>query len=139
MGRPALWVRVRPTARLRRVAGASVLLLLLLLLLARSGVYPTAPGHSFSLPPAARERRNPSLSARECAAAFPGLTHEIDRAVAEGPFTLIKPLSTLGPLIARIRDGKASPPLFQLCLFYTCAHTHTYTLGALFSQAKPAD
>lgn len=148
MGQPALWVRVRPSARLRRVVVVSVLLLpLLWLLLARSGLH-GAPGHFFSPPApppvgaASWERRNPSLSARECAVAFPGLTCEVERAVADGPFVLARPSSTLGPLIARIRDGKASPPpplFFLICSFLVLhihTHTHIYVLGALFPQGQ---
>jgi hypothetical protein len=48
---------------------------------------------------------NRFLTAEQCAATFPGLTKEIDDVVAKGPFTLEKS-GPLGPLIARIRDGK---------------------------------
>jgi hypothetical protein len=48
---------------------------------------------------------NRFLTAEQCAAAFPGLTKEIDDAVAKGPFVLEKS-GTLGPLVARIKDGK---------------------------------
>lgn len=50
---------------------------------------------------------NRFLNAHQCAAAFPWLTREIDLAVARGPFTL-KKSGPLGPLVARIRDGKVS-------------------------------
>ena len=51
---------------------------------------------------------NRSLSEEQCRAHFPGLLREIDDAVAKGPFS-IRPRnesSHLGPLIARIKDGK---------------------------------
>jgi hypothetical protein len=45
------------------------------------------------------------LTDEQCAAAFPRLTQEIDNAVEKGPFKLEKS-GPLGPLIARIKDGK---------------------------------
>ncbi|KAI0171410.1 hypothetical protein BJ166DRAFT_221953 [Pestalotiopsis sp. NC0098] len=48
---------------------------------------------------------NRFLTAQQCAAAFPGLTKDIDDAVAKGPFALEKS-GPLGPLIAQIKDGK---------------------------------
>ncbi|KAI0134115.1 hypothetical protein BJ170DRAFT_185374 [Xylariales sp. AK1849] len=67
------------------------------------------PGHSKSaggeLP--AELLNNRFLAADECAATFPKLTKEIDNAVAKGRFTL-KKSGLLGPLIARIKDGKLS-------------------------------
>lgn len=48
---------------------------------------------------------NRLMTSQQCADTFPGLTKEIDDAVAKGPFTLTK-TSELGPLLARINDGK---------------------------------
>ncbi|KAK8873845.1 hypothetical protein PGQ11_004359 [Apiospora arundinis] len=48
---------------------------------------------------------NRFMTLQQCANTFPGLTKEIDDVVAKGPFTLTKP-SDLGPLIARIKEGK---------------------------------
>ena len=51
---------------------------------------------------------NRSLDEEQCRAYFPGLFKEIDDAVAKGPFS-IRPRnesSHLGPLVARIKDGK---------------------------------
>lgn len=55
-------------------------------------------------PPALLNNR--FLTSSQCAAAFPGLTKEIDDVVAKGPFTLARRPHDLGPLVARIRDGK---------------------------------
>lgn len=49
--------------------------------------------------------RNLSLDAEQCNAAFPGLTKEIDDAVAQGPFAL-KQTGDSGPLQGRIKDGQ---------------------------------
>ncbi|KAI0012561.1 hypothetical protein F4779DRAFT_633365 [Xylariaceae sp. FL0662B] len=51
---------------------------------------------------------NRFLTEAQCAAAFPGLTKEIDDAVAQGPFTLERNPHGLGPSILRIKDGKLS-------------------------------
>ncbi|KAL2263798.1 hypothetical protein VTK26DRAFT_5090 [Humicola hyalothermophila] len=48
---------------------------------------------------------NLSLDEDECNIAFPGLTKEIDDAVAEGPFQ-VKQTGKLGPLQGRIKDGQ---------------------------------
>ncbi|KAI1418527.1 glycosyl transferase family 90-domain-containing protein [Hypoxylon sp. FL1857] len=56
------------------------------------------------LPPTLLNNR--FLTSSQCAAAFPGLTKEIDDVVAKGPFTLTRRPHDLGPLVARIRDGK---------------------------------
>ncbi|ETS82278.1 hypothetical protein PFICI_07280 [Pestalotiopsis fici W106-1] len=48
---------------------------------------------------------NRFLTAQQCASAFPGLTREIDDAVAKGPFVLEKS-GPLGPLIAQVKNGK---------------------------------
>ncbi|KAK8089887.1 hypothetical protein PG997_004848 [Apiospora hydei] len=45
------------------------------------------------------------MNSQQCASTFPGLTKEVDDVVAKGSFTLTK-TSELGPLIARIKDGK---------------------------------
>jgi len=48
-----------------------------------------------------------SLNEQQCRAAFPGLTKEIDDAVARGPFILEKkPDDYQGLVQARIKDGK---------------------------------
>ncbi|KAI0481157.1 hypothetical protein GGR56DRAFT_672195 [Xylariaceae sp. FL0804] len=46
------------------------------------------------------------LDERQCEAAFPGLTHDIDLTVALGPFTLKRARGDDGPLQARIKDGE---------------------------------
>ena len=48
---------------------------------------------------------NLSLTEEQCNAAFPGLTKEIDLAVAQGPFK-VKQTGDSGPLQGRIQDGK---------------------------------
>ena len=54
---------------------------------------------------------NRSLDEEQCRAYFPGLFYEIDRAVAKGPFSIRarNESSHLGPLVARIKDGKVYP------------------------------
>ncbi|XXH03968.1 hypothetical protein Hte_010376 [Hypoxylon texense] len=52
---------------------------------------------------------NRFLTTSQCAAAFPGLTKEIDDVVAKGPFVLPRNShSGLGPLVARVRGGRLS-------------------------------
>lgn len=47
------------------------------------------------------------MTTAECSAAFPGLTREIDMAVARGPFELKKmPKHATGVVQGRIEDGK---------------------------------
>jgi hypothetical protein len=70
----------------------------------------TAPGSSAQ----SALFNNRFLTAEQCAAVFPGLVHEIDQAVAKGPFKLEKS-GPLGPLVARIRDGKVSRLYFVHC------------------------
>ncbi|KAI0137869.1 hypothetical protein F4776DRAFT_654575 [Hypoxylon sp. NC0597] len=88
-------------ARLRQVFIVSVICLALYCFL-------LVPDHSLdssrTLPPALLNNR--FLTSSQCAAAFPGLTREIDDVVAKGPFTLARRPHDLGPLVARIRDGK---------------------------------
>ncbi|KAL2149137.1 hypothetical protein VTH82DRAFT_8485 [Thermothelomyces myriococcoides] len=50
---------------------------------------------------------NLSLDEEQCNAYFPGLTKEIDDAVAKGPFE-VKQTGNRGPLQGRIKDGKIS-------------------------------
>ncbi|AEO59270.1 hypothetical protein MYCTH_2307437 [Thermothelomyces thermophilus ATCC 42464] len=50
---------------------------------------------------------NLSLDEAQCNAYFPGLTKEIDDAVAEGPFQ-VKQMGDMGPLQGRIKDGQIS-------------------------------
>lgn len=54
--------------------------------------------------------RSRSLTEEQCRAAFPGLLKEVDDAVARGPFVqdTFDPDNPLGPVRARIKDGKAS-------------------------------
>ncbi|KAK0666355.1 glycosyl transferase family 90-domain-containing protein [Cercophora samala] len=49
---------------------------------------------------------NLSLDEDQCNAAFPGLTKEIDDAVAQGPFTMKRYSNNQGPLQGRIKDGQ---------------------------------
>ncbi|KAI1344852.1 hypothetical protein F5Y15DRAFT_421940 [Xylariaceae sp. FL0016] len=51
-------------------------------------------------------RDNRFLTEAQCRNTFPGLLKEVDDAVAKGPFTLERNPLDLGPLIARIQDGK---------------------------------
>ncbi|KAI1878690.1 hypothetical protein JX265_002867 [Neoarthrinium moseri] len=50
---------------------------------------------------------NRFLTASQCTEAFPGLTKEIDDVVTKGTFKLEKS-GSLGPLVARIKDGELS-------------------------------
>ncbi|OTA85780.1 hypothetical protein M434DRAFT_82477 [Hypoxylon sp. CO27-5] len=90
-------------ARLRQVFIISVICLALYCFL-------LVPDHSLDSsrtvkpPPALLNNR--FLTSSQCAAAFPGLTKEIDDVVAKGPFALARRPHDLGPLVARIRDGK---------------------------------
>ncbi len=110
--------RRQPARLLRQVVVASVLCLAVYWLMlgrgpGREGL-PSPPAWSRTsgvdgvgrAPPEQLENR--SLTQERCRAYFPGLFKEIDDAVAEGPFSL-RPRNEsghLGPLIARIRDGK---------------------------------
>ncbi|KAI1100957.1 hypothetical protein F4804DRAFT_317488 [Jackrogersella minutella] len=115
------------SARLRQVVIVSVICLALYCFLlvpdhsldsSRSTIVDTFPHtHPHSPPnskssPAWMNKPPPSLlnnrflTTSECAAAFPGLTKEIDDVVAKGPFTLSRRPHDLGPLVARIRDGR---------------------------------
>lgn len=49
---------------------------------------------------------NRFLTEDQCRASFPGLLDQVDDEVAKGPFKLERPQNSLGPLIARIRDGQ---------------------------------
>jgi hypothetical protein len=55
--------------------------------------------------PANHVLNNLSLDEKQCAAAFPGLTKEIDDVVAEGPFK-VRDTGDLGPIQARVKDGQ---------------------------------
>ncbi|KAI0406450.1 hypothetical protein F4802DRAFT_96700 [Xylaria palmicola] len=57
-----------------------------------------------SLPPELLNDR--FLTEDQCRASFPGLLDQVDDEVAKGPFKLERSPSSLGPLIARIRDGQ---------------------------------
>ncbi|CAP61700.1 uncharacterized protein PODANS_4_2690 [Podospora anserina S mat+] len=57
-------------------------------------------------PPPPELLNNLSLDEDQCNAAFPGLTKEIDDAVAEGPFTMKRYSNNQGPLQGRIKDGQ---------------------------------
>lgn len=65
--------------------------------------------------PPAELLSNRSLDEAQCRAAFPGLTREIDDAVAEGPF-VVKQTGDLGPLQGRIKDGQVSAFVRLFCL-----------------------
>jgi hypothetical protein len=52
---------------------------------------------------------NLSLDEEQCNAYFPGLTKEVDDAVAQGPFQ-VKQTGDLGPLQGRIKDGQVRVP-----------------------------
>lgn len=49
-----------------------------------------------------------NLDEAQCNATFPGLMADIDSEVARGPFTLKQTTGTMGPLQARIEDGRVS-------------------------------
>ncbi|RFU32879.1 hypothetical protein B7463_g3475, partial [Scytalidium lignicola] len=58
-------------------------------------------------PPPTETFKSFSLTKKQCAAAFPGLNREIERAIAEGPFELRKgPDDYPGSVQGRITDGK---------------------------------
>lgn len=57
--------------------------------------------------PSAETLQSLSLTEDQCAAAFPGLTKEIDDAVARGPFPLMRqPDHHTGLVQGRIKNGK---------------------------------
>ncbi|KAK0701475.1 glycosyl transferase family 90-domain-containing protein [Apiosordaria backusii] len=75
------------------------------------------PSSSSSKPPSSKQQlsqrplppellNNLSLDEDQCNAAFPGLTKEIDDAVAQGPFTMKRYSNNQGPLQGRIKDGQ---------------------------------
>ncbi|KAL2198217.1 glycosyl transferase family 90-domain-containing protein [Corynascus similis CBS 632.67] len=64
-----------------------------------------AASSSSSKSPPPEILNNLSLDEAQCNAYFPGLTKEIDDAVAEGPFQ-VKQTSHMGPLQGRIKDGQ---------------------------------
>ncbi|KAI1389645.1 uncharacterized protein F4822DRAFT_207048 [Hypoxylon trugodes] len=77
--------------------------------------FPRHPHHSDSSPNSKQKANPPSsvlnnfhLTTAQCRSTFPYLTQEIDHAVAKGPFTLTRRPHDMGPLIARIRNGKLS-------------------------------
>ncbi|KAI1401679.1 hypothetical protein F4819DRAFT_508191 [Hypoxylon fuscum] len=119
------------SARLRQVVVVSVICLALYCFLlvpdhsldSSRTVLDTFPGpnsHSSSHPhshpnPNAKAKKLPEallanrfLTTAQCAAAFPGLTREVDAAVSKGPFALARNAHGLGPLVARIRAGQLS-------------------------------
>ncbi|KAK4172797.1 glycosyl transferase family 90-domain-containing protein [Triangularia setosa] len=68
---------------------------------------PSPPKQQLSQRPLPPELlNNLSLDEDQCDAAFPGLTKEIDDAVAEGPFNMKKYSNNQGPLQGRIKDGQ---------------------------------
>lgn len=69
-------------------------------------------GRQHPLPPGVLDNR--SLTEEQCRIYFPGLLKEVDDAVAKGPFALRPRNQTghLGPLVARIRDGKVCSHFF---------------------------
>ena len=57
--------------------------------------------------PSKEKLQNRALNEQQCRAAFPGLSKEIDDAVARGPFKLDKePPDHQGLVQGRIKDGK---------------------------------
>src|SRR4051812_35359494 len=96
-------LRARRSRRLRQTTLllGSILVLYCLFFVSRSPV--SAPRKPWTLPP--ELLRNLSLDEAQCNAAFPGLTNEIDDAVALGPFTL-KQTGDSGPMQGRIKDGQ---------------------------------
>lgn len=70
-------------------------------------------GRQHPLPPGALDNR--SLTEEQCRIYFPGLLKEVDDAVAKGPFALRPRNQTghLGPLVARIKDGKVCSHFFN--------------------------
>lgn len=57
-----------------------------------------------ALPPELLNNR--FLTEEQCRATFPRLLDQVDDEVAKGPFNLERSPSSLGPLVARIRDGQ---------------------------------
>jgi hypothetical protein len=109
-----MWLR-----RLRQIVIVAVLLLLIgrvekALLLAAERLFGLfADTESSSRHPGPGLWDNLSLTEAQCAAAFPGLTKEVDEAVSRGTFSL-KRTGSRGPLKGRIRDGKVREPLFTV-------------------------
>lgn len=78
--------------------------------------YPSTPDQGQSNEAGGEEERhhtvppellnNRFLTEEQCRATFPGLLDQVDDEVAKGPFKLERSPSSLGPLIARIRDGQ---------------------------------
>ncbi|KAI1116377.1 hypothetical protein F5Y14DRAFT_440065 [Nemania sp. NC0429] len=122
----------RQTARLRQIVVISVICLAVYCFLlvpdkSLDGSRSTSP-EAYPSPPNQRQRpqgqgggreeeeeeeplppellNNRFLTEEQCRATFPGLLDQVDDEVAKGPFKLQRPGSTLGPLIARIRDGQ---------------------------------
>ncbi|KAI1778105.1 hypothetical protein F4818DRAFT_438280 [Hypoxylon cercidicola] len=108
-------------ARLRQVVVVSVVCLALYCFLLvpdhsldSSRTVPETFPYAPRKPPRPREHPpelldNRFLAAPQCAAAFPGLTREVDDAVARGPFALPRNARAgLGPLVARVRGGRLS-------------------------------
>ncbi|QSZ32446.1 hypothetical protein DSL72_002020 [Monilinia vaccinii-corymbosi] len=75
-----------------------------------------------------------SLTEEQCAATFPGLTKEIDDAVARGPFSLKRqPDHYTGLVQGRIKDGKV---LFGIHNFCGPGPVSGYAPGAEFRSAS---
>ncbi|KAB5554883.1 glycosyl transferase family 90-domain-containing protein [Coniochaeta sp. 2T2.1] len=100
-------LRVRRSRRLRQATLllGGCLALYCLFFISKSPVRnaPLATRKPWTLPP--ELLNNLSLDEEHCNAAFPGLTKEIDDAVAQGPFTL-KQKGDSGPVQGRIKDGQ---------------------------------
>ena len=82
------------------------------------------------------------LTEEQCAVEFPGLTKEIAKAVAEGPFKLEKrPFDTDGLVQGRIKDGKVCsktqkvPEHLLICFFQlyiiSAVHDNVLRVGCL--------
>ncbi|ORY68838.1 uncharacterized protein BCR38DRAFT_334890 [Pseudomassariella vexata] len=119
MGSTIKPLHTRQSSRLRQLAIICVLLLAIYCFL-------LVPNHSldssrtildssYSYPSSPHIHQSPSLEVlnnlflthSQCTTTFPGLTSEIDTVVSKGPFTL-SPSGPLGPLVARIHNGKLS-------------------------------
>ncbi|KAK7952257.1 uncharacterized protein PG986_007985 [Apiospora aurea] len=129
MGWQRMMISKTQSTRLHNVAIASLVLLVFYVFLlhpadqsldssrATTAEFNDFPGASYGSGSNAKQERpswqnlppellnNRFMTSQQCASTFPGLTKEVDDVVATGSFTLTK-TSELGPLIAKIKDGK---------------------------------
>ncbi|KAK8114186.1 hypothetical protein PG999_006255 [Apiospora kogelbergensis] len=152
MGGKRMAVSKKQSARLRNVAVVSLVLLVFygFLLHSDQDLGSSRPKTTAEFDDSPRDQlRQPcekaSVAAEAvCATTFPGLTKEIDDVVAKGPFTLTK-TGDLGPLIARVKDGKLfilqSPrrtDLSEDMLQHRSASLHQVA-AALLTSPNPAE